>query len=553
MGVKKLHKHIRTIIVDDEARLRRGVERLVQANGADWKIIASYSSGDECLKGIKENDISFDLLITDVKMPGIDGLTLIKKLKEFMTFHAIVISGFDDFQFLQTAIREGASDYLIKPIDRDDFKVQLDKMKQKIISHRDDIHYLEEVENKASQLKYVKQLQLLSELTLKQDIDLSLLEWTKDFPYGDYQLLYFSIDNLSSKTNSFQKEDWNAWTFAIDNICEEMEKKLNDSSISTWRWKGEDLSFWLLLHTEDTNQEESLGKNSLLFADHLRLNLKQFTPFTCSLALGQKFSDLTLLTSIKDELHTFIQFRLLFGGNQIFTSEVIERWKREKKGNNSKEIENQINKIIFSLDSKNQDRTKAEITAFLNAIQSLDSPKEIEQSLHILGIQIINYMIKNHQGKDEIPLMNEVFGLTKKMSNLIELKNEVYDWVKKVLSILERKNEIQHLDQIDIAKKWIASHLDQNITIQKIASQVYMNPTYFCEYFKSQTGETVLDYVTRIRMEKAKDLLLTSNLKIYDISEKVGYIDPKYFSKLFKKQYGNTPSKYKEKILLEQS
>jgi two-component system response regulator YesN len=79
-----------------------------------------------------------------------------------------------------------------------------------------------------------------------------------------------------------------------------------------------------------------------------------------------------------------------------------------------------------------------------------------------------------------------------------------------------------------------------------------MNPTYFCEFFKNQTGETVLDYVTRIRIEKARELLLKTDLKIYDISIKVGYTDTKYFSKLFKKHYGEVPSKFKERMKFEQ-
>lgn len=546
-------RKIRTIIVDDEARLRRGVERLVLSNEEDWEVVGSFGSGVDCIKAVQDDKLSFDLLITDVKMPGMDGLTLIKRLKEAAVFHAMVISGFDDFQFLQTAIREGASDYMIKPIDREEFKAQLEKIRKNILSLWDDSQALEEMKYKASQLEYVKQTQLLSEITWKQDIDLSLLEWTKDFPRGSYKLMYISMDNLVSKSKSFQKEDWNAWNYAIENICEEMRENLVPSFIQTWRWKGEDLSFWLLLHAENGKRDVSFEGTSIQFAEELRMNIQRFTPFTCSIAVSQKIDDLTLLASLKDELLTYIQFRLLYGGNQIFSAEAIEKWKVNKKGNESKEVENQINKIIFSLDSKKPEKTKSEIMGFLNTIQTLYSPEEIEQSLHLLGIQIINYLIKNNQGKDEFPLMKEVFGLTKKMANLIELRNEVFEWIKKVLAILEQKNESHSTDHVDAAKKWIQRHLDQNITIQKIASQVYMNPTYFCEYFKSQTGETVLDYVTRIRMEKARELLLTTNLKIYVVSEMVGYTDTKYFTKLFKKQYGETPSKYKEKILLEQS
>lgn len=246
-----MHRKIRAIIVDDEPRLRRGIERLVLSDPVHWEVQGSYSNAIECLEEVKDKNRSFDLLITDVKMPGMDGLTLIKKLKEFQTFESIVISGFDDFQFLQTAIREGASDYFIKPINREEFKSQMEKMKKTIIAKWKEKYYLEDVEYKASQLSYVKQRQILSELTWKQDMDVSLFEWTKDFPQGIYRLMYISMDNMISKSKSFREKERNVWAFAIENICEEMQKNLKNSFIQSWRWQGENLSFWLLLSTQD--------------------------------------------------------------------------------------------------------------------------------------------------------------------------------------------------------------------------------------------------------------------------------------------------------------
>lgn len=547
-----MHRKIKVIIVDDEARLRRGVERLVLLNQKDWEVIGSYKNGLECLEEVREKDITFDLLITDVKMPGIDGLTLIKELKEMTTFYSVVISGFDDFQFLQTAIREGASDYFIKPINRDEFQAQLEKIKKKIVAEWEDNQYFEEIETKASQLNYVKQTQMLSEITRKQEIDLSLLEWTKDFPKGTYQLLYVCMDNLISKTKSFQKEDWNAWTFAIDNICDELLAGLNAQFIQSWRWKDKDLSFWVLLHSQETLHEDFFARKGFQFAEELLSSIRRFTPFTSSIAISNLVNELTLLPSTKDELLTYIQFRLLYGGNQIFAKEAIESFQVKKKEMESKELENQINKLIFFLDSKNKEGIKNEIDKFIYGIQLLETPDKIDQTLQLLGIQVINFMIKNSFSINEFPMIKEVFGFTKKFATIKELKQAVNEWINQVLNYLDKKDNSQNVDHISLAKKWITQHLSENITIQKIASQVYMNPTYFCEYFKNQTGETVLDFVTRIRMEKARDLLVTTNLKIYDISEKVGYTDTKYFSKLFKKQLGETPSKFREKIILGQ-
>lgn len=545
-------RKIRVIIVDDEARLRRGIERLVLSNQDAWDVIGSFSSGTECLEAIEETKMAFDLLITDVKMPGIDGLTLIKKLKDITTFYSVVISGFDDFQYLQTAIREGASDYFIKPINRDEFRAQLENIKQKIVAQWEDDQYFEEIEKKASQLTHVKQTQMLSEMTRKQEVDLSLLEWTKDFPKGSYQLIYVSMDNLIRKTKSFQKEDWNAWTFAIDNICDELLERLHAHLIQSWRWKDKDLSFWVLLHLQKSEMD-SFGQYCSQFAEELRMNIRRFTPFTSSIAISDSIHELTLLPSAKDELLTYIQFRLLYDGNQIFSKEVVDSFQANKKLIGSKEMENQIHKLIFSLEHKNKEGIELEIDRFINTIQALDSPEKIGHVLNLLGMLVINFMLKNSHTVDEIPRINEVFSFTKKIANISELKEVLREWINEVLNYLDRKDKSQNLDHISLAKKWIAQHLNENITIQKIASQVYMNPTYICEYFKNQTGETVLDFVTRIRMEKARDLLLTTNLKIYDISVKVGYTDTKYFSKLFKKQLGETPSKYREKIILDQT
>lgn len=104
----------------------------------------------------------------------------------------------------------------------------------------------------------------------------------------------------------------------------------------------------------------------------------------------------------------------------------------------------------------------------------------------------------------------------------------------------EQQNPIQ------VAKEWIKNNLGENISIKKIAQQVYMNPNYFCDYFKNQTGETILDYVTSARLEKAKELLEKTDLKIYDIAISVGYQDTKYFSRLFKQWLGQTPSQFRD-------
>jgi two-component system response regulator YesN len=543
-----MRKLIKTVIVDDEVRLRRGIERLVVATDDSFEIVGQYSNGMDCLQAFQEG-LEFDLLITDVKMPEIDGLTLINELRQECSFHAIIVSGFDDFQFVQKAIREGASDYIIKPIDREEFKLQLLKVKDHITTQwTNELHY-QDIESKASQLTYTMQTQLLSDITLRRDLDLSFYDRLKDFPDGSYYLAHLCMDYVASRFSSFSEYEWSLLSLQLEDALNQLVHLLKQKLIDVWIWKGDERSYWILFHQGEKLNSQNDIYNGL---DQLRDKLNKDIRVSCSVALSNEIKELTLLPSIKEELLTYVQFRLIYGGNQIFSSSIIDKWKKSKSKGEFTEIETKIDKIIFTLDNFDKEKTKEEIAPFIKAIEKLTTPEEIERAIQLLGIQTINYVIKHRQGNDELSLINEVLEITKKTSNITGLRIAIYEWLKHVLAILNIKDEHQHVDSIELSKKWIALHLNQNITIQKIANQVHMNPTYFSKYFKGQTGETVLDYVTRLRIEKARELLLSTELKIYDISLEVGYTDTKYFSKLFKKYYGEVPSKYRERNLYKQ-
>jgi two-component system, sensor histidine kinase YesM len=138
-------------------------------------------------------------------------------------------------------------------------------------------------------------------------------------------------------------------------------------------------------------------------------------------------------------------------------------------------------------------------------------------------IQTINYLIKHTPRlSSEVLTIQDTAQVLQKTGNFAELQTEIGKWISSVYKTLTLIDQEKVLHQVDVAKEWIMNNLKENITIEKIARQVYMNPTYFCEYFKNQ--------------------------KVYEISEQVGYADTKYFSKLFKKYYGELPSKYKEKL-----
>lgn len=155
---------IKVIVVDDEPRILKRMKRMVEEQGEVWEIIGAYSDGMEAIENIEEKSLAFDLLLTDVQMPEITGLELINRLKDKMSFESIIISGFDDFLYLQSAIKEGVSNYLLKPVHREQLKEVLLQIQKKIETIREEEKEKQQLQRKAKELDYTKQVYYLSQL-----------------------------------------------------------------------------------------------------------------------------------------------------------------------------------------------------------------------------------------------------------------------------------------------------------------------------------------------------------------------------------------------------
>jgi two-component system, response regulator YesN len=542
-----MKKQIKTIIVDDEPRIRRGIERMVRSSGDEWEIIQTFSDGREAYDTIINKSLSFDLLISDIRMPEMDGLILNKELKKHHSFLTIFISGYDDFTYLQTALKDGAVNYILKPIDVEQFQIQLNEVKQKIFIEYQEKQKWQKLQEKAAQLDYTKQLQFLSELSWNEEKDISYLDWTRQFPKGTYQLLYVSLDHIFSRTKEYSPEEWNTWIFAIENIIDEvLREKYFKENTNKWWWRGGKFKYWILLN-HDSGGKTLAANETESFSEELRSSIQKFTPFTITVALGNGFTELSVFNDMKNQLQTLQRFRMIQGGNKIFHPNLMESISDQKSKGITSSVLKYTEQIVNGLERGKREELLNSLQGFFSEIEALTSPIEISEHVHYLMIRIVHNWIENKGYSDDPDLLTEALKITENAANITQLKDSIKLWVLKVMEKISLLR-VKHQNPIQVAKDWIKSNLHENITIKKIAQQVYMNPNYFCDYFKNQTGETILDYVTTVRLEKAKELLEKTDLKIYDISLLVGYQDTKYFSRLFKQWIGQTPSHFRDQL-----
>ncbi|RKP52990.1 response regulator [Cohnella endophytica] len=537
---------IKTLIVDDEARIRRGIERLVLSCGEEWEVVATAGDGLEALDCFAAADGDIDLLITDVKMPEMDGLTLIKEAKKQYSFYPLLISGYDDFTYLQAAIREGAVDYLLKPVDREQFRQRMEEIGKIVDTGRYQKHKQGEMERDEKKLAHTKQTQTLSYIA-SMDIDASTLGyWVDDFPKGSYLLFDVRLDTLPVKSRSYRANDWKAYYYAMENIVAELLGEFATDGRGGWSWRGGESDFWLLLHLPveglegGADWEEAADK----LASDIRSAIRKFTPFTVSVAYGDAIEDLYLLPEAKRQAIALMNYRFLNGGNRTYRPS-------PELGSGSAAMDKDLSAIAQKLkravEQGSPEQAEEQTKAMFELLERATSPSYLQAAVQNALVLVHSAGLESVPGiADAAPIEDELSRVAR-ATNLHELRMCVKQATDNVIGYIRKSRESGNAKPVEQAKSWIKEQLDQELTIKRIADHVYMNPTYFSEVFKLQTGETVLDYVTRQRMALAKELLGDPRLKLQEVSGKVGYQDVKYFGKLFKQWTGQTPSKYRER------
>ena len=326
-----------------------------------------------------------------------------------------------------------------------------------------------------------------------------------------------------------------------------MANELRNQGIDSWVWKNDNLSFWLLLHDKELTRIDS-SFSSLIeeYLVKLKTIIRQYLKFTGSIAMGNEFEDLSLLPTMREQLLSLIQFRMIKGNHTIFQPSILNDLSIEKSSIIPSSVYKYTEQIIHALGEKNEADIAKALSHFFQEIETLKSPLFIQESIQYLCIRSINHLVENDRFSGDINMFIETFQITKKSANFIQLKDGIKNWIIRLVNKM-KEIDSSHSDPIYQVKTWIHHHLGENITIKKLADNVYLNPTYLCELFKDQTGETILNYVTNARLKKAKELLEKTDLKIYDVATNVGYQDTKYFSRLFKQWTNQSPSQYREK------
>lgn len=524
----------RILVVDDEPLIRDGLRRIIDWEEHGIEIVGEASNGEEALEAIRK--FNPDILLTDIKMPVMNGLQLIRTAREkHFNIKTIVISGFDDFQFVKEALKYGVENYILKPISREELSSTLLNTVEKIQSElyakiksrenefviRDNILY-RLVTNRISQKELQEKSSLLNINTEANSFMTSIVK----------------ILNAGNAATDDSVKDDSLLGFSVINILGEIISEGFKCSI----FRDLDGNMVIIFH------DSSLNKNLQTVEELLRkciFNIDRYLKINVFITTGNIQERLEDVHMSYDAARDLMQYFLIYPPNSIVSYEKVKQEHKKRQEICDIDLDKLADLILTS--------KKSDISGFFDEIHArlLKETGVTYEYIHALTIEILScYMnIMKSNGLEINEVLNSYEGLFCDL-----LKQKTIDGI--LTSMKHISLEIS--DNISLQKARPKTLIEQiieyintdyhryDLSLKILSAQFNITTPYLGQLLKKKTGELFSDYLNGIRIDKAKILLTNTCFKANEISEKVGYADPNYFYRIFKKSAGVYPSEYRD-------
>lgn len=517
------------ILADDEPVIIKGLKKMIKWDDLDAEIVGEAKNGEELLKKIEE--LSPDIVISDVAMPRKSGLDVIKHIKESgSSIKVIFLSGYQEFDYVKTAISYDAMEYLLKPVGKEELEEAILKAERTL--------------KKGSPIKYWEEE--------KNDIQTIFRKMNKE---TDYQELYMNFQDMGIDVDSV------SFTGVGFSISPTTFKKVENQSMAE-----------LLRFSAFKKLQDIITANKKGFI--IKRNPNRSYVILLSYRGDHEATTDAVIEQIREEILKEFQVELLVGIGE--TVEQISGLKLAYKTakfcselyyfNQSTVIRYPDVSREFTVSFEDYDNKYKELVA---AILSKDEKWEIilEETLEFIeNLHYGNrYAVENRCVVMAMQLYKELEEChvlpsesRKEYEEIVEnlrlraTYKELKAYIKKQLTVFMGNYAFQSSaaenTTIRQIKEYIREHYSEDITLGKAAEIVYMNPYYFSAFFKKETGQNFKSYLLEVRMKEAFKLLMEKEMKTYELANAVGYNDTRTFTEKFKEYYGKSPQSYKKEM-----
>lgn len=519
------------MLVEDEPEVLDSMLRIIRWELVGFETPRGCRDGRQALDLLEEG-FTPDVVITDICMPHVDGLELTAWLGEHLPDTLVIIlSGYDEFGYAQRAIQYRVHDYVLKPVTP--YRVEeilvgaAEALRQQRFSSEHGIVQIAE-------LHFLNRL-----LTAQMDaavIAENCRQYSLNLDSAFYSVAVADIDRLPPQEDPDDSSELDLLRYALQNIAAELLQKQKGLTA----FQGTDRTLKLISGGQTAEESSILIKNAV---EEIAQKMQEALKCSLSAGFGESMADLSGLYYSHQQALSALALRFYSGeGSRIDFNEEIEKHGRI----DFMQYESQFEQAIRAFDT---DTSLATLHKMFDALQKERVPFEkCVKYCQRLVVLLLNFTSSLVEDK-ELHLLESAW----EKSNLYDA-HTIKQMEQLMLAFCEQVFELQSLVSGDStsalmlqAETFIKeNYSNPKLSLQMVTDHLAISTSYFSSIFKTRFGATFVEYLTRMRMEKAKQILIFTDHRTYETAEEVGFSDPHYFSVAFKKFTGMTPKEYRE-------
>lgn len=537
---------LRTFLAEDEIVVRENIKKMVPWEQYGFELVGEASDGEMALPLIKK--LKPDLLITDIKMPFMDGLTLCKVVKkEFPDIKIVILSGYDDFNYAKEAIGIGVEDYLLKPITKNAFLERLCEIRSRYEHEKSQREYYEQFHREMQEYEQNSSRDFFEGL-ISGNMDMGEMyeradKLGLDIVAEAYNILIFTLESENAAAG--QSETYSEWEVRA---WEKIESLFADHSYAML-FRNNVFSYGVLVK----EQKDNPGKNTRDCVESIREILSDAPagqPWF--IAAGEPVER---LSNMKHSYNTAAQTyarRYLYDGHILYYRDLKEEELAKDDGRYLKKVDiNAMDPAIIQkfLGSGLKEETGNFVRDYFHAIGKEPMSSMVFRSYVILNVRFSVLSFLNRMGycASALEESDTEDALEQGGASMEAAMAYAEKMLQKAIEIRDENSGNKNRDILENSIEYIKSHyMDENMSLNAVAQVANISANHFSALFSQNIGQTFIEYLTGIRMEHAKELLRCTGKRASEIALEVGYKDSHYFSYLFKKTQGMTPSDYRK-------
>ncbi|MDR6555255.1 response regulator [Paenibacillus qinlingensis] len=534
------------VIVDDEPTVRFGLSNYVDWKAYGIEVVGEADDGDVALEVIEREKP--DIVLTDVRMPNMDGIQMSNQLSgKFPHIKIVFVSGHDDAEYLKSALKVKAVDYMFKPVNLGELEIVIERLVSALNAEHHERKLIEDMQVKLIQSMPLLREKFLMSLIREGVIYPSRVQDRIDFlglnlpMEGAYWVIAIRIDDASEVAQTRSERDQQLLSYSVLNIVQELIER----DIGGYVFENQIGEFVGILRlTQEDDQESQL----FTLAEEVRESLHNYLKISVTIGVGERIYKLASLPQSYLQAKEASDQRWFLGKNQIISMDNLEQDQESVYRFDAAQQE----RIVSSLRSADnlkvqEDLYEIYIALSRNRTDGIAYGRNISLQLLLLASRIL---LELHVQKGDLESKeNELLSKVFQQETLGALRSLVEAYLLEVCERISEKRNGKSKNVIERTRSIIDKRYAENLQVGDIATEVFLSTTYLCLLFKQETGETINEYMTKVRIEQAKALLKDPANKFYEVCYAVGYSDPSYFSKIFKKYTGYTPSTFRDQVM----